>query len=203
MIRKIEVALLMMIASALPLAMPSFAADSAATATAKSTSKSSRSTGSKSTGRTADNKTAAVAIEAAETPAQAAARRRWMLAQRAESGGTGEATWRLLKQPMDLPDVPRYTGAGTEFAEGLMYPNKPGGAAVSMTYRIKETPDVVIHWYEDALKNYQWKTKTSGNGAHSIVTGQHGGNNITVTVTPAKSRGFRTECRISYKLSNK
>lgn len=126
-----------------------------------------------------------------------------MLAQRAESGGTGEATWRLLKQPMDLPDVPRYTGAGTEFAEGLMYPNKPGGAAVSMTYRIKETPDVVIHWYEDALKNYQWKTKTSGNGAHSIVTGQHGGNNITVTVTPAKSRGFRTECRISYKLSNK
>lgn len=200
MIRKIEVALLMMFASLVPLAVPSFAADPAATATTRSTSSSSRSTTSKSTGRTADNRTAAVATE---TPAQATARRRWMLAQRAESGGTGEATWRLLKQPMDLPDVPRYTGAGTEFAEGLMYPNKPGGAAVSMTYRIKETPDVVIHWYEDALKNYQWKTKTSGNGAHSIVTGQHGGNNITVTVTPAKSRGFRTECRISYKLSNK
>jgi len=130
-----------------------------------------------------------------------AAKRKWLLAQRAESGGTGEGAWQLLKQPMDLPDVPRYSGAGAQFIEGLMYPNKPGGAAISLTYRVKEAPDAVLGWYQDALANYQWKMGQSKDP--NMLKGSHGRNGVTVTVTPTKQKGFRTDLRISYKISNK
>ena len=101
---------------------------------------------------------------AAQAQMQVINGKRRYLAQRAESGGTGEGAWQLLKQPMDLPDLPRYTGAGTQFVEGLMYPNKPGGAAITMIYHAKEVPDVVRDWYGDALASYQWKVLPAGKG---------------------------------------
>jgi hypothetical protein len=185
MIRKFEVALLMAVLFAMAVDSPASAKEN------------------KASDREAAKAAAGAPVAEVVDPKALAAKRRWLLAQRAESGGTGEASWRLLKAPMDLPDVPRYTGAGTEFSEGLLYPNKPGGAAVSMTYRAKEAPDVVLSWYEDALKNYQWKTKTKGTGANAVISGMHGNNGITVTVSPTKARGFRTDLRISYKLARK
>ncbi len=187
MMRKIEVALVMAVCLAAPVVSPAVAADT-------------------KTGKHA--KTPSVSPEEARAIAQEQARaaqlrQRWLLAQRAESGGSGEAAWRLLKQPMDLPDLPRYSGTGTLFTEGLLYPNKPGGAAVTMTYRAKEAPDVVLGWYEDALKSYQWKVKTTGSGALATVTGQHGSNNVTVNVSPCKDKAYRTDLRISFKLSHK
>ncbi|MBX3072946.1 hypothetical protein KF913_03455 [Candidatus Obscuribacterales bacterium] len=187
MMRKIEVALLMAVCLAAPVVSPAMATETEASQQAKATSLSP----------------AQAQAKAREDAKAYRERQRWMLAQRAESGGTGEAAWRLLKQPMDLPDLPRYTGAGTLFTEGLLYPNKPGGAAVTMTYRAKEAPDVVLGWYEDALKSYQWKVKTTGSGALSTITGQHGSNNVTVNVSPCKDKTYRTDLRISFKLSHK
>src|SRR2546430_1648330 len=61
------------------------------------------------------------AAEEKFTPEQKAAllakRRKWMLAQRSESGGTGESAWHLMKKPYDLPNLPPYTGTGAQFME--------------------------------------------------------------------------------------
>ncbi len=151
-------------------------------------------------------KAAAATAEEKFTPAQLKAlaekRRKWMLAQRSEYGGSGEAAWQLMKQPLDLPNLPQYTGAGAVFVEGLMYPNKPGGAAFSMTFRAKEAPDVVLDWYQEALANYKWKITPTKKGSNTIDA-LNGSNGVTVKVTPTKAKGFRTDYKISFKLSHK
>lgn len=148
----------------------------------------------------------AAAEEAKFTPAQryalAEKRKKWLLAQRAESGGTGEGAWQLIHRPMDLPNLPPYTGTGATFVEGLMYPNKPGGAAISLTYRAKETPDVVMAWYEEALTNYHWKMgKTKAdNGA---VTAVNGDNGVSILTQPSKAKGYKSDIKITFKLAHK
>lgn len=140
------------------------------------------------------------------TPAQkaelVARKKKWLLAQRTESGGTGEGAWRLIKKPMDLPNLPQYTGAGATFVEGLMYPNKPGGAAISLTYRAKEAPDVVMSWYEEALANYHWKIQKI-KAENANLTAFNGDNGVTVAVRPAKLKAFRTDIKITFKLARK
>lgn len=132
---------------------------------------------------------------------QRQAGRRLLIAQRAESGGTGEGAWRLLHQPMDLPDLPKYTGQA-QFVQGLMYPNKAGGAAITMSYRAKETPDVVLGWYSDALANYHWKIAPSK--STTMIKAVNGKNGITVNVGPGKAiGGYKTAINISFKLANK
>ncbi len=148
----------------------------------------------------------AAAQEKQFTPAQKAAleakRRKWMLAQRSESGGSGEAAWQLIHRPMDLPNLPQYTGTGATFVEGLMYPNKPGGAHISLTYRAKEAPDVVMSWYEDALTNYHWKISKNKNEKGAVVA-TNGDNGVTVNVKPAGQKGYKTDLRITFKLGHK
>ncbi|MDZ4832463.1 MAG: hypothetical protein SGJ27_01555 [Candidatus Melainabacteria bacterium] len=130
-----------------------------------------------------------------------AKRQKWLLAQRSESGGTGEGAWQLLHRPPDLPNLPSYTGTGAQFAEGLMYPNKPGGAAISVTYRAKESPDTVRGWYEDALANYHWKVQKSND--HNLLMASNGPNNVTVKVTPSKGKVYKTDLKITFKLAHK
>lgn len=136
------------------------------------------------------------------TPAQMAARKRaLLLAQHADSGGTGEAAWQLMKRPMDLPDLPKYTGQA-EFVEGLMYPNKPGGPAIVMKFRAKEEPDSVLSWYSDSLKQFTWKLEGSHSGKNiTSIKAQHGKNGCSILVLPAKDKIWKTDLRISYKLA--
>ncbi|MBZ0187147.1 MAG: hypothetical protein K8F91_12945 [Candidatus Obscuribacterales bacterium] len=121
-----------------------------------------------------------------------------LIAQRAERGGVGAGAWQILRKPMELPDLPAYTGQ-SQFISGLMYPNKPGGAAISMRYMAKEDAGTVSQWYADTLKANSWKTAKATND--SSIRAQKGGNGVTIRVTPAKKSGFKSEMKISYKLS--
>lgn len=123
------------------------------------------------------------------------------LAQRAESGGTGTGAWQLIRQPMALPDLPSYTGQA-KFVDGLMYPNKPGGAAITLHFLTREEPDTVLEWYSSALSSYQWKMGKSS-GKDRSVQGTKGKNGVVVRVSPANQKGFHANLRISYKLSSR
>ena len=120
------------------------------------------------------------------------------LAQRAMKGGTGDAAWVLVKQPMNLPDLPKYSGKAF-FEGGLMYPNKPGGSAISLRYKVKEAPDTVLEWYRDTLKSNQWQVMQTKNQAS--VRAVRGKNGVVVNVTPSKAPGYQSNLKISYKLA--
>ena len=119
-------------------------------------------------------------------------------AQRAESGGTGTAAWKLAKKPMNLPDLPSYSGKAT-FTNGLMYPNKPGGPAINLMYKAKEPPEQVMSWYQDTLKGNSWSVVPTKNP--NSLRANKGKNGVVVNVSPSKTPGYSTELKISYKLA--
>ncbi|MCW5823034.1 MAG: hypothetical protein KIT34_09545 [Cyanobacteria bacterium TGS_CYA1] len=122
-------------------------------------------------------------------------------AQHADSGGKGEGFWQLLKAPMNVPEVPNYTGQ-TTFVGGLMYPNKKGGPTVSMHYRVRETPDQVIEWYEEALKAYKWvgrKAPVTNKGRSYEAF--KGNSSVTISASDCAVKGFRTDLRMSCKIA--
>lgn len=119
-------------------------------------------------------------------------------AQAAERGGTGTGTWYLVKTPMQLPDLPKYSGKAL-FSKGLMYPNKPGGSAINLMYKVKEPPSSVLQWYKDTLKAYSWKVVKTKNS--NAVRATHGKNGVVVNVSDSKTPGYQTELKISYKLA--
>lgn len=122
-------------------------------------------------------------------------------AQHAESGGKGEGFWQLLKAPISVPDVPNYTGQ-TLFVAGLMYPNKKGGPTVSMHYRVRETPEQVIEWYEEALKAYKWVGRKAPvtNKGRSFEASK-GNSSVTISASDCKAQGYRTDLRMSCKIA--
>ena len=147
------------------------------------------------------DQSAVAAEDQKENSLKANLKSKWLLAQHSESGGTGEAAWQLLKQPLDLPDLPKY-GGHAEFIDGLMYPNKPGGPAVTLHYKVKEAPSEVLNWYADALKNYQWILDRGRQTANSTsVSGKHGKNGCTITVSHCKEKGYPCDLRISFKIT--
>ncbi|MCA9800900.1 MAG: hypothetical protein KC777_02885 [Cyanobacteria bacterium HKST-UBA02] len=115
--------------------------------------------------------------------------------RRADHGGVGDGAWQLLKKPMDLPDLPKY-GGQTQFVGGLMYPNKPGGPAITMRYLTTDAPAVVSQWYEDSLKANTWSTTS----IKDTIKGQKGHNGVMVRVSPSTQKGYKSEIKISYKL---
>lgn len=122
-------------------------------------------------------------------------------AQHSESGGKGEGFWQLLKTPFNVPDVPSYTGQAT-FVGGLMYPNKKSGPTVSMHYRVRETPDQVIEWYQEALKAYKWvgrKAPVTNKGRSYEAF--KGNSSITISANDSTTPGFRTELRMNCKIA--
>ncbi|HMO23315.1 MAG TPA: hypothetical protein PKD05_14435 [Candidatus Melainabacteria bacterium] len=121
-----------------------------------------------------------------------------LIAQRAERGGTGTAAWQLVKQPMELPDLPQYSGKAT-FTHGLMYPNKPGGPAINLMFKVKDHPDAVMQWYRDTLKANSWKVIPDKN--QNAVRATKGKNGVVVNVGASKAPGYFTELKISYKLA--
>ncbi|MBX9692168.1 MAG: hypothetical protein K2Z81_07280 [Cyanobacteria bacterium] len=121
------------------------------------------------------------------------------LSSAVERGGVGTGAWQLLRQPMNLPNLPAYSGKA-QFVKGLMYPNKPGGPAINLQYNVSEDPGTVISWYSDALDSYQWHSKKNQN--QTLIRATRGDNGVVVRVTPSNKKGFRSELQISYKLSS-
>ncbi len=122
-------------------------------------------------------------------------------AQHADSGGTGQGFWQLLKQPITLPDIPQYSGQA-QFVSGLMYPNKIGGPTVSMQFRAREAPDTVLEWYQEALKAYKWVgRKAPATNRGRSYEAFKGKSTITISVNDCNFQGFRTNFKLSCKVA--
>jgi hypothetical protein len=104
---------------------------------------------------------------------------------------------------VDLPDVPRYSGAGAIFLDGLKYPNDNFGQDVTMTFGVMEQAAQVNDWYKAALQQYQWtiypvKPDPSARDSYSIDAGK-GKYNINLIIKGMPKQPYRTRVVIRYK----
>lgn len=104
---------------------------------------------------------------------------------------------------VDLPDVPRYSGAGAVFLDGLKYPNDNFGQDVTMTFGVMEQAVQVNDWYKAALQQYQWtvypvKPDPSARDSYSVDAGK-GKYNINLIIKGVPRQPYRTRVVIRYK----
>jgi hypothetical protein len=108
-------------------------------------------------------------------------------------------TYTLLKAPVDLPDLPKYTQRAY-FLCGFDYPPDSVVPArrVQLKFAMHEAPDRVLDWYRDALISYSWNiipTKSS-----ETVTARKGGNSCCVIVHKSQGPWFSSVVLINYRL---
>ena len=103
-----------------------------------------------------------------------------------------------LSSPIELPDVPQYTGRLT-FVSGLRYPDDPHGSTVLLTYRMHEEMAEVLQWYAESLKSYAWKVQDLKPDTHQVLA-LKGRTACTILASACRAPGFRTEITITYKV---
>jgi hypothetical protein len=104
----------------------------------------------------------------------------------------------VLSSPMELPEVPKYTGRAT-FVSGLQYPDNPHGPVVLLVYRVHEDAAEVLQWYSDALKSYLWQVQDLKPETRQVLASK-GRTECTILASQYNGPGFRTEITITYKV---
>lgn len=101
-----------------------------------------------------------------------------------------------VKKYEPLPDMPQYSGQ-SEFVNGIIAPGASGGAAVTYEIAVRESKDVVVYWYREALKSYKWTA--CGDQAANSVTANKGSNYVQIVVSNSGRANFPTQIMISYR----
>lgn len=61
-----------------------------------------------------------------------------------------------LRDKVDLPDLPSYTGK-SKFVSGSVEQSAKGGPRYSMVFEAEEPQSQVIEWYDNVFRMYKWK----------------------------------------------
>lgn len=74
-----------------------------------------------------------------------------------------------LKDKVDLPDMPAYTGKA-KFVTGTVEQSAKGGPRYSMVFEAEEPQSQVIDWYDNVFRMYKWtgiqKSTSSVSASH-------------------------------------
>jgi hypothetical protein len=106
-----------------------------------------------------------------------------------------------LKEPIQLPDLPTFTGQKTKFILGSVHQAKQGPNYIEK-FRAKEEPKQVIEWYKNTLQMYKWKISVAA--AEVVQATNKDGSTICVLVSDLGNRkdGDRTAFEINYFQQN-
>lgn len=105
-----------------------------------------------------------------------------------------------LKDKVDLPDLPAYTGRA-KFKGGFIEAAAKGGPRYEMTFEAQEPRSQVIDWYANVLRMYNWKTLNRSEGS---IVGQHkNGHLCTVTAHRyVRKTGETCEFSVLFQVAN-
>lgn len=107
-----------------------------------------------------------------------------------------------LARPVELPNLPSYTGV-QYYINGLVYPNAKGGVGYMMVFNCENTKVQIKDWWQSALKAHKWDVTFSDSniikardkdGSTCIVTMQG-----PITTTKEKSKNVRAAYQIYYQ----
>lgn len=107
-----------------------------------------------------------------------------------------------LKEKVDLPDLPAYSGK-SKFVGGYVEAGAKGGTRYDMTFEAEESESQILDWYDNVFRMYKWKkidrAQTSVSASHKE------GHYATVSTNSVLLKDGKTRCRISlhYKLAVK
>lgn len=107
-----------------------------------------------------------------------------------------------LKDKVDLPDLPAYTGK-SKFISGSVEQGSKGGPRYQMVFETEEPQNQVIDWYENVFRMYKW---TDIQKSHSSISATHKDGHFASIATdalinpgvPSRSRSSFT---IQYQMS--
>jgi hypothetical protein len=105
-----------------------------------------------------------------------------------------------LTRPVELPNVPLYSGSSARFLSGAMSPNLKGGPAVTMQFAVNGDSNKIIQWYRTLLSQKDWSLMEGMQGINGF-TAINGQNICQVTVVGPSNRGAQCNLLVQYKFS--
>lgn len=110
---------------------------------------------------------------------------------------SANATYGRMNAAPDLPNFPAFTSGKFMYArQGDV--GRSQQKAVHIEYAINDPPGSVIGWYENALRQYNWKI--SGRTEYSLYASRpKDGNSVNVFVDNNHQVGYRYRLNIAYK----
>jgi len=103
-----------------------------------------------------------------------------------------------LKAPVDLPNVPTYTGR-TVFAGGCVVPRARSGCCYIQHFSAREKAQEIIAWYQAALAQNNWKIEPGMQSERSTAATDAKGNICQIFAMPtANEKGYLTDFVVQY-----
>lgn len=113
--------------------------------------------------------------------------------------GTFQNTWaqnnEILAKPIQIPGVPGFTGQN-KFMYGAMKRGQ-GGVVVNMRFSAKATPEAIINFYRDGLKQYGWSVSPKQEPDRQISAVNKNQETFTVDIFPGGMEPGTTDFYIS------
>jgi len=100
-----------------------------------------------------------------------------------------------LKQPLELPNLPTYSGKA-RFMRGYTQTTEAGYTTYQMNFLAKEDMGQVKNWYQNTFNIYQWKMQHAGQ--QNLVAKHDDGHICTIVVNPTVEPGYHTQLNIYY-----
>jgi len=105
-----------------------------------------------------------------------------------------------LPRPINLPNLPSYTGA-QQYINGLVYPNAKDGPGYMMVFNCENTKVQIKDWWQNALKIHKWDVTFSD--SNTIKARDKDGSICIVTMqgpitTKDRSKNTRAAYQIYY-----
>ncbi len=106
----------------------------------------------------------------------------------------------VLKDKVDLPDLPAYSGK-SKFVRGYVEAAAKGGTRYDLTFEAEESQSQILDWYDNVFRMYKW---TQIERRDSSVSALHKeGHYAVISTNPIRTKEGKAKCYISlhYKLA--
>ena len=105
-----------------------------------------------------------------------------------------------MRVPIDLPNLPLYSGKST-FISGITFPRVKGGATINMRFATTDESQTVLNFYRSIFSQLPWtldRAATVGTTIAALDSQGHIGE-VTVLQSYKKGKQWHTEFIVLYK----
>ncbi len=102
-----------------------------------------------------------------------------------------------LKQMVELPEVPQYTGH-MSFVTGTLFPNATSGASLTLQLKSTEYCEQIRDWYQASLQQSGWKLDKPMCNDHTVAAWKNK-NLVQIIIRSNAYKNSRSDVIIRYR----